>query len=236
MLQELTQEIERTVRSMINEVHTALPGKIVSFDVEKGLATVKPIGKFITSNKKVLEYPELSEVPFVFPYSNQAEVGMFFPVKVGDICLIIISEVELDEWRNGAESEGSLRFDLTNAIVIPSLLKSDDRLLECLSESSEKSAVIIATTDSKVLVSKDNIEIFIGESKLSALKDTIEILVGESKISVAKDNTRIVIGNTEFIVSNLGITARGDFSVEGNLTCSGTLKSAECGNCKCEEN
>ena len=220
MLQELTQAIEQTVQSMINEIHTALPGKIVSFDMEKGLATVKPIGKFITSNKKVLEYPELSEVPFVFPYSNQAEVGMFFPVKIGDTCLIIISEVELDEWRNGAESEGSLRFDLTNAIAIPSLVQSNDRVSEWLSESAEKSAVIIATTDSKVLVSKDN----------------IEISIGESKISVSKDNTQIVIGNTEFIVSNLGITARGDFSVEGNLTCSGTLKSAECSNCKCEEN
>ena len=220
MLQELTQAIEQTVQSMINEIHTALPGKIVSFDMKKGLATVKPIGKFITSNKKELEYPELSEVPFVFPYSNQAEVGMFFPVKVGDTCLIIISEVELDEWRNGAESEGSLRFDLTNAIAIPSLVQSNDRVSEWLSESAEKSAVIIATTDSKVLVSKDN----------------IEISIGESKISVSKDNTRIVIGNTEFIVSNLGITARGDFSVEGNLTCSGTLKSAECSNCKCEEN
>ena len=220
MLQELTEQFEKTARAVVNEIHTALPGKIVSFDAEKGLAIVKPIGKYVTSNNKSLEYPEISEVPLVFLYSSQAEVGICFPVKTGDSCIIIISEVELDEWRNGAESEGSLRFDLTNAIAIPSLVQSNDRLSEWLSESAEKSAVIIATTDSKVLVSKDN----------------IEISIGESKISVSKDNTQIVIGNTEFIVSNLGITARGDFSVEGNLTCSGTLKSAECSNCKCEEN
>ena len=208
MLQELTQAIEETVKSMINEIHTALPGKIVSFDREKGLATIKPIGKFITSSQKVLEYPELSEVPFVFPYSSQAEVGIFFPVQAGDTCMIVISEVELDEWRNGAESEGSLHFDLTNAIAIPSLLKSDDKLSECLSESAEKSAVIIATKNSKVLVSKDN----------------IEFSIADSKICVSKDKVQVAIGSTEFIISNLGITARGDFQVEGNISYTGTLK------------
>ena len=205
MLQELTQEIERTVRSMINEVHTALPGKIVSLDVEKGTVTVKPIGKFVTSNQKSLEYPELSEVPFVFPYSKQVGIGIYFPIKAGDTCLIIISEVELDEWRNGAESEGSLRFDLTNAIAIPSLLQSGN---DFMSEAIKKEAVVIATSESKVLVSKDS----------------VDISIGENKVSIGKDGMDIEIGDIKFVASKLGITVRGDFKVEGNISYTETLK------------
>lgn len=191
MLQELTEQFEKTARAVVSEIHTALPGKIVSFDAEKGFATVKPIGKYVTSNQKVLDYPEISEVPFMFPYSSQAEIGIYFPVKVGDSCIIIISEVELDEWRNGTESEGSLRFDLTNAIAIPGLLQRGNKFI---SEAVEKDAVVIATSESKVLISKESID--------------------------------IITGNTEITVSKLGTTVRGNLTVEGNISYTGTLKES----------
>ena len=38
MLQELVQEIENTARSVLGEIHTALPGKIVSFSPGSGMA------------------------------------------------------------------------------------------------------------------------------------------------------------------------------------------------------
>ena len=167
MLQEFTEQIEKTARAVVNEIHTALPGKIVSCDVEKGTVTVKPVGKYVTSNNKSLEYPEISEVPLVFPYSTQTEVGIFFSVKEGDSCIIIISEVELDEWRNGAESEGSLRFDLTNAIAIPGLLQNGNSLM---TEAVKKEAVVIATSESKVIVSKDSVDVTIGDTKITASK------------------------------------------------------------------
>ena len=31
MLQEVTAEIEKTAKAVVNEIHTALPGEIVSF-------------------------------------------------------------------------------------------------------------------------------------------------------------------------------------------------------------
>lgn len=122
MLQEFVQKIEETTRDMINEIHTALPGKIVSFDPNTGTATVKPSGKYILSNGKKLDYPVITEVPVLFPYCQSVGIGLLFPVKKDDNCLLIVSELELDEWRSGAESEASLRFDLTSAVAIPGLL------------------------------------------------------------------------------------------------------------------
>ena len=43
MLQEFTSEVEKTAKSVVDEIHTALPGEIVSYD--GNVASVKPIGK-----------------------------------------------------------------------------------------------------------------------------------------------------------------------------------------------
>lgn len=188
MRQEFTQEIERTARAVVNEAHTAIPGEIVSFDAEKCTATVRPIGKFVTVDGKALSYPKIAEVPVVFPYSSIAKVGIAFPVKGKDTCLIIISEVELDEWRNGAESEGSLRFDLTNAVAIPGLLTTGSDLI---SKATKEGAVVIASP--------------------------------EAEISVGKDSASVTVGTVELTVSKSGITARGDFKVEGNISYTGAL-------------
>ena len=172
MLHEFTQEVENTAKAVMNEMHTALPGKIIAFSSAQGTVTVKPIGKFVTSDGKSLEYPKLTDVPLVFPYSTLTKTGIAFPIKVGDSCLLIVSEVELDEWRNGAESEGSLRYDLTNAVAIPGLLRTAGSLI---AESMKENAVVIAS------------------------------------------------GDTRLYVSNSGITARGNLTVEGNISYTGSL-------------
>ena len=38
MMQELVQNLQNMARDMVNSIHTALPGTIVSFDPETGLA------------------------------------------------------------------------------------------------------------------------------------------------------------------------------------------------------
>lgn len=151
MLQEFIQEIENTVKAIVNDVHTALPGEIVSYDAMTGTATVSPIGKFVTSDNRILEYPKIAEVPVVFPYCSTAEAGIILPVKPGDSCIVIVSEVELDEWRSGAESDGPLRFDLTNAVVIPGLLKKGKELHQ---EAVDKDAVVVVAKEVTLSVSK----------------------------------------------------------------------------------
>mgnify|MGYP006876240596 FL=1 len=121
MIQELAQEIENIANAQVSGIHTALPGQIISFDAGTGLASVKPAGEFATENGNI-DYPIITDAPIVAPYCQAAACGLAFPILPGDSCIIIISEVELNSWRSGAKSEGSLRFDLTNAMVIPGLL------------------------------------------------------------------------------------------------------------------
>ena len=179
MLQEFTQEIEDTARAVVNEVHTAMPGEIISFDAGSGVATVKPSGKFVTSDGKELDYPVITEAPVAFPFCQSAGVGIAFPVKKGDSCIIIISEVELDAWRSGAESEGSLRFDLTSAMVIPGLLDGGSDLA---AKASANNAVMIGGGDVEVSVSGDGVMVDTGSTRFE-ISDSGVSISGNLKVN-----------------------------------------------------
>ncbi len=143
--QDFAQEVENAAKAVMNDIHTALPGKIVSFDPAKGVASVQPKGRYITVDGASLEYPVISD-----------NMGMAFPVRPNDNCLIIISEVELDEWRSGAKSEAPLRYDLTSAIAIPGIVLGGASAVQ---EAVEKEAVIIISGKSKIVVANGKIDI-----------------------------------------------------------------------------
>ena len=172
MLQEFTSEIEQTARAVVNDIHTAMPGEIISYNAGAGTASVKPVGKFVTSDNKELAYPTITECPVCFPFCQNAGVGVAFPVKKGDSCIIIISEVELDSWRSGADSEGSLRFDLTSAMVIPGLIKG----WSAASEKAEKeNAVILTAGDVEVAVSRNGCKIDSGSTVMNITNSGVSI-------------------------------------------------------------
>ena len=172
MLQEFTAEIEQTAKAVVNEIHTALPGEIVSYNAGVGTATVKPIGKYVTSDGKELNYPTITEAPVCFPFCQNAGVGIAFPVKKGDSCIIIISEVELDSWRSGADSEGSLRFDLTSAMVIPGLLEGGNEASE---KAAKENSVIVTAGDVTLSVSGDGCKVDTGSTVMNITDDGVSI-------------------------------------------------------------
>ena len=121
MLQEVVEEIEKTARgALLDDLHTAIPGRIIA--VNGANASVQPLGQTKMSDGKLMDYPQLPSVPIVMPMSSSSGAGLAYPVKPGDTCLLLISETELDAWRTGAKAQGSLRFDLSNAVCLPGLL------------------------------------------------------------------------------------------------------------------
>lgn len=179
MLQELSQEIEETARAVVNEVHTALPGEILNFHPKSGTASVRPVGEFITSDGKKLVYPVITEAPMLFPFCERAGVGICFPVKKGDSCLIIVSEVELDAWRSGAASEGTLRFDLSSAVVIPGLMRTGGGITE---KAIKQEAVVLYAPDTEVSVSRNGVKAKVAEKEL-CVSDSGIVVRGDVMVS-----------------------------------------------------
>lgn len=63
MIQELVQAIEDTTRGIMKEIHTAMPGVILSFSPGSGRASVQPTGQYTSSSGKRMGYPAISDVP-----------------------------------------------------------------------------------------------------------------------------------------------------------------------------
>lgn len=156
MLHEFVGQIEKTARSVMEEMHTAIPARIVSFDPGMGQATVKPYGTFTTGAGKKMEYPAVTGVPVIMPQCQSLDVQIAFPVVSGNDCLIIVSEQELDSWLGGGESENNMRFDLTSAVAIPGASRKGSNALQ---EACSTQSVIINNGGTKFSVSKNGVEI-----------------------------------------------------------------------------
>lgn len=163
MLQEFVDQVEKVSRSVMEEMHTAIPGKIQSFNATKGLAVVQPYGMYTTGAGKKMAYPTITDVPVIIPQCATANIQIAFPIESGSDCLVIVAEQELDAWLGGGESENDMRFDLTSAIAIPGLCNKGSAILK---EACDDKSIILRNGSTKLKVNKSNVEIT-GDLKVS---------------------------------------------------------------------
>lgn len=156
MLQEFVKAVEDLVTSMLNEVHTALPAEIISFDPSDCTATVLPKAKMVLTNGKVYDYPPISNVPVMFQQSGKGDIGIVFPIQKGDGCLLIISEQTLDTWREEGEVYSELKYALSNAVALPGLFNRSPKDMQ---EAVNKKCVIVKNKDTKVEIGQSGVRI-----------------------------------------------------------------------------
>ena len=130
MRQGVTQEIKNAMKDYCRDIHTAVPGKIMSFDPAKQEATVKPTACYRKPDDSLIPFPDIHEVPVYFPQGMNQKATIVWVVKPGDECMIFFAEQDLDLWRSGAESETDLRFDLTNAVCFMGLFAEPNPLVQ----------------------------------------------------------------------------------------------------------
>lgn len=118
--------LARFRESMVADLHTALPGKIVKYDESTQKADVQPLIKERYTDEsgaqQSRELPVIPSVPVQFPGAGGYRIT--FPVAVGDTGLIMFAEASLDKWLvsggtvNPADER---RHDLTDAVFLPGL-------------------------------------------------------------------------------------------------------------------
>lgn len=204
MLQEFVQQITDTIKNQLKGVHTAFPGTISDFDPGACTATVSPSLKYKKPNGEMINYPQLSGVPVVFPCCKDATVA--YPIKSGDGCLVIVSEQSNDLWRYGQETYSDLRFDLTNAICIPGLFNSGNETIE---EACSENAVVVKVKESKLRIKEHEI--------LADVKGT-EFKMEEENVSVDVKGTKFNVKNNEVSIDATNINIKGNVKIEGTLS------------------
>ncbi len=188
MMQEFVSEIKKMARDEVNGAHTALPAEIVSYDAEKGLAIVKPKAKFKKPNGETIDFPEIDGVPLAFPHNKDFTIA--FPVKIGDNCLLVFSELSLDYWLYGKETDTDLKHDLSNAIAIPNISPKGN-------------------SDMKTACGENAVVIRVGDSKMK-IKSNEVMLNGNATIELK-------VGDTVLQVKNDGVFINGNFKVSGGI-------------------
>lgn len=120
-MNECMKNFRGVVNGEISQIHTALPGRILSYDASSNRAQVQPVGKYQVEDGRALDYPVIANVPIQFPCGMGGKAGITFPIRAGDGCLLVFSESNLDDFLSGGESEDNRHFDLTDAVAIPGL-------------------------------------------------------------------------------------------------------------------
>lgn len=121
----LPTTIKVGIENAIKELHTQMPGIIVSFNSTKQTAQVQPAIKriFRTEDENTIvtlipaNLPVLINVPVYFPRGGG--YSMTFPVSAGDECLIQFCERSIDRWHqnSGVQEPGARRFhSLSDAV------------------------------------------------------------------------------------------------------------------------
>lgn len=119
---ELTAVIKGYTDGALQNVHTALPGTVVSYEASSGKASVQPAGKWKGDDGQEVAYPVIHNVPVLFPCGAGGAAGMTFPLHAGDGCLLVFSESQTDDFLSDSDvSEDPRRHDLNDAICLPGL-------------------------------------------------------------------------------------------------------------------
>jgi len=89
------------IEARLLDLHTCLPGAIISYDSTKKTAKCKPgIKRIFRGEKGAVDLPDLVDCPVYFPSGGGFTLS--FPVAAGDECLLVFSERAIDMWwQNG---------------------------------------------------------------------------------------------------------------------------------------
>ncbi len=124
----LQEVIRRAIDARLNDVHTAMPAVVVSYDATSQKANVQPqLQRKFKNDNLAINLPVITNVPVVFPRSGQAFIS--FPVKAGDQVMLIFSERSLDRWLDSGgivDPADRRKFHLSDAVALPGLYPFSD--------------------------------------------------------------------------------------------------------------
>jgi len=106
------------IEGRLKDLHTCLPGIVVSFDPVKQTAVVQPAIKRIFTEKGAVNLPVCVDVPVQFP--GGGDFFLTFPVKAGDECMLHFSERAIDNWYASGSTQAPAEYrlhDLSDAMA-----------------------------------------------------------------------------------------------------------------------
>lgn len=134
----LSDIINTSIWNILSEVNTLLPGKIVSIDINKCKATVKPLIKKRFTNGQVLAIEPIPNVPVIFQRTKNGH--SYIPIEKGDFCLLGFMQRSIDNWVSSGgdiDPDDNRKFDLSDCIALPGLFPFTENFVPSATNSAE---------------------------------------------------------------------------------------------------
>lgn len=157
---KLTQIISTMIEQRLDDVHTALPARVERFDPATLRGEVVPlIKRRFEKDGEPEPLPPILDVPFVMPKAGP--FIMRWPVRRGDVVLIVFSERALDYiLTDGQPQDPQLRrrHALDDAIAIPGILHRGEGALsrehgeDVLLLHRDHGVKVVMQADGKILI------------------------------------------------------------------------------------
>ena len=180
------------------DLHTCLPGRIVSFDSDSQTAKVQPTIQRIFAQQGPVNLPQLVDVPVCFP--GGGDYFLTFPVQGGDECLLLFSERAIDFWwqNGGVQLPAEYRtHDLSDAFAIVGVNSKPRKLASLRMDGPE-----IRTRDGSHRLALANGYTFIGTAQSSQAASLVELpiitrgVVMAEAVDTLTELPRFVLGGT----------------------------------------
>lgn len=169
-------------------------GKIISVDTSKQTVDVQILHKRINKNnllkRELKDYPILQGVPFVVIGGGGSHLT--FPVSVGDNCLLMFCDFEIDRWWDSGEAQPSnfeRRHDISDAFAIIGVHSLVD-LIQGYSQYVE-----LKYSDSSKITIGESIDLTNEQTNVSGKLDVTDDITGQAKATAELHDTRLANGS-----------------------------------------
>jgi len=170
------------INGELSEVHTAMPGRIVSYDASTRTAIVQPSVSrtiFDISGNAVQEVlPQIPNVPVGFYQAGGFIVAG--PVNTGDFVFLIFSEVNMGQWRaSGQDSNPGdvTRFSLSSPIAIPICANPENKTIQSASTAGTNLVIGVDGADEQIVISSSDIKLGASATGFVALASKIDLFI-----------------------------------------------------------
>lgn len=168
----LNDAIHGVVDYRLNNIHTAMPAAIISYDYTVQKAVVQPLLNKVWADGTTTPYPVLENVPVIFP--RAAGGGLTFPVVENDTCLLLFIERSTDLWLTvggQVNPDDNRKFDLSDGIAIMGLFPFNQT-----STADNNTDMLLTYANSKIRIKQNGDIVIESASTIAIGTSTTELL------------------------------------------------------------
>ena len=115
----LLESLDALKREILENLHVAMPGTVLSYDAASGLARIQPGLRRRAADGSILTAPELADVPVFLPAAG-------FSVSPGDPCILLFMDFCMDGWLETGQPvipPSPRAHDLSDAVALAGFLR-----------------------------------------------------------------------------------------------------------------